>query len=461
MSLKDENPSPLAELEGKSYFRQLWSIAWPSSISMLLFTMFDLVNIKWIGFLGTEPVAAASLVGNLIGSVWGVMSILFTGALALFARSLGAGDKPGLRNSFQHTMVLSVVFGLLIAAPCAVFAPEILGFFHLKPGVYDLALPYLRIFSIAFFALFIEIPFWTIWIARGRTRLLLGCNASAVALNLVLDPVMIFPKGRFLVGTLGMGVTGAAIASVISEFFLFALLFLLSRREDFPVKKPLLSGLTISWKENYRILRIGIPGSIAVISRPLSTLMLQRFISSFGPAAIAGFGIGLRWVGLNWIFLQGLSNAISSLVGRYLGGQKVEEAGAMMRRAFAIGVALQVLTSALFFTFAPQLIRIMEPSPDTVRAGTAFIRWLALAMLFSSSGDISRAALNGAGNTNPGMAFSIVGHWLVKIPLAWLLAFPLAMGIEGIWQGTAAALTVEALLLLFWYSRGKWKSHKI
>jgi len=461
MALKVENPAPLAELEGKSYSRQLWSIAWPSSISMLLFTMFDLVNIKWIGFLGTEPVAAASLVGNIIGSVWGVMSILFTGALALFARFLGAGDNSGLRNSFHHTLFLSVVFGIFLTVPCLVFAPQILGFFHLQPGVHDQALPYLRIFSISFFALFIEIPFWTIWIAKGRTRLLLGCNASAVALNLVLDPVLIFPKGRMLVGLFGMGVTGAAIASLISEFFLLALLFYLSRREDFPVAKPVLAGLKISLKENYRILRIGVPGSIAVISRPLSTLLLQRFITGFGPAAIAGFGIGLRWVALNWIFLQGLSNAISSLVGRYLGAKKIKEAGEMMLRAFLIGISLQVLTSALFYIFAPQLVSIMEPSPDTVKAGTAFIRWMAIAMLFSSSGDISRAALNGAGNTNPGMVFSILGHWLVKIPLAWVLAFPLAMGLDGIWQGTAAALIVEALLLLLWYSRGGWKSHKI
>jgi len=103
----------------------------------------------------------------------------------------------------------------------------------------------------------------------------------------------------------------------------------------------------------------------------------------------------------------------------------------------------------------------MDPSPDTVAIGSLFLKWLALAMLLSMPGDIGRAGLNGAGDTNPGMIASLLTHWLLKLPLAWLLAFPLQMAAAGVWLATAIALALEGVILLIWFSRGKWKTHQV
>jgi len=456
-----EKSEGLRELIGKGYLKQIWGIAWPTSISMLLFSMYDLVNIKWIGFLGTDAVAAASLVGNILGVGWGLIGILSTGAIALFARFLGADDKESLKRSYQQALFLGIILGLCLSVPVLIFAPKILGFFKLSDSVYQLALIYLRIFAISGFVLFLGIPFWSIWIAKGRTRLLMVVNFISVGLNILLDPVMIFPKGKMLVGTFDLGVKGAALASLFCELFALLLLLALTRKKDFPVPKPNLSQFRISLKESLRILRIGVPASISFLSRPLSTLLLQRFITGFGSAGIAGFGIGLRWMGLNWIFLMGLSTAVSSLVGRYLGAKRITQLEKMMKRAFLLGISLQVITSAFFYFFAEQLVRIMEPSPDTIQAGSVFIRWLALGMLIDTPGGVGQSALNGAGNTKPGMVVSIIAHWLIKLPLAWVLAYPLGIGLNGIWQATGTALLIEGFCLLYWYSRGHWKEHKI
>ena len=461
MAMRIRYQGALADLKGKSYIRQIWAIAWPTSISMLLFSMFDLIDLKWIGFLGTEPVAAASLVGNIVATVFGLMGILYTGAIALSTRFLGADDSKSLRETHHQAIFLGIVIGLCLLILGEVFAHQILGFFKLAPGVYNLALPYFRIFCFSFFVLFLEIPFWAIWTAKGKTRLLLWVNVLAVGLNLILDPIVIFPRGKMLVGFFGWGVMGAAGASLFAETFTLFLLLLLIRRKDFPVKKPVLKSFKVSVQTCVRILRIGVPSSVAFLSRPLSTMLLQRFITPFGASALAGFGIGMRWTGLIWIFLQGLSTAISSLVGRYLGAKRPEQAEAMMRRAFLLGIAFQFAISAGFFIFAGQLVHVMEPHPETVLAGSSFLKWLALAMLIGSPGDISRAALNGAGDTDPGMVASIIAHWIVKLPLAWILAFPLKLGIAGIWQANAIAFMLEGLILISWYSRGKWKQHKI
>jgi len=454
-------PETLSDLAGKSYLKQIWEIAWPTSISMLLFSLYDLIDLKWIGFLGTEAVASVSLCGNINGVLFGLMNILYIGSLAVFTRFIGAGEQAKLRHSFHQSIFLGALIGLLLFVIGWLTAPLLLGFFHLSSQVYHLSLVYLRIFYIFFFFLFLGIPLWTAWIALGKTWLLLIVNLISVGFNLILDPVFIFPRGEMLVGVFGWGVAGAAIASLLSEILSLLILLGLLKRKDFMVKSPVFKNFKVSFRESLRILRIGIPSSIAVLSRPMSTVILQRFITGFGASALAGFGIGLRWLGINWIFFGGISAAVSSLVGRYLGARLGEKAGAMMRRAYLLGVVIQFLVSLFFILWAEPLVAVMEPTPETIQAGSAFLIWVSVAMLLSSPGNIARACLNGAGNTNPPMVISIISNWVVKLPLAWALAYPLKVGLSGIWQAMFVSLVVEGALLLAWYFRGRWKEHKI
>ncbi len=457
----EEKTQPLAELEGKSYLRQLWEIAWPGSLSMLLFSLFDLIDLKWIGFLGTDAVASVSLCGNINGVIYGLMNILYIGSLAIFTRYIGAQDEANLRHIFHQSIFLSAILGAGLFILGWMFTPSLIGFFRLSPKVYQLAVVYQRIFFIFFFFLFLGIPLWTAWIAKGKTLLLLAVNAVSVGLNILLDPIMIFPKGKMVVGVFGLGVMGAGIASLVSEIFSVLIFIWLLKRPDFMLPPPLFKGIKISLYECWRILRIGVPSSIAVLSRPLSTVLLQRFITDFGSSALAGFGIGLRWLGITWIFFGGLGMAVSSLVGRYLGAKKPKKALEMMRWAFLLGGGAQFFLTAFFIAFAGALVRTMEPNPATVQAGRDFLIWVSLAMLLSAPGNIARSALNGAGNTTPPMIVSILSNWIVKLPLAWALAYPLKVGLKGIWQAMFISLIVEGGLLLGLYFRKSWVEHKI
>jgi Na+-driven multidrug efflux pump len=208
-------------------------------------------------------------------------------------------------------------------------------------------------------------------------------------------------------------------------------------------------------------LRIGIPASIAVISRPLSTVLIQRILAMFGSGPIAGFGVGLRWIGLNFIFFGGLGIAISSLTGQYLGAGDPEGAERMMRRGLLVGFIFQALSTFIYFLFAPQLVAFMDPSTQTVEAGSAFIRWVVVSFLVSSVGGIAAAAMTGAGDTRPIMVISILSNWIIKLPLAWALAIPLGAGVPGVWQAMFVSLLIEGAAMLYWYKKGRWKTKKV
>jgi Na+-driven multidrug efflux pump len=103
----------------------------------------------------------------------------------------------------------------------------------------------------------------------------------------------------------------------------------------------------------------------------------------------------------------------------------------------------------------------MDPSPETLEPGVAFLQWIAVSLMFSSIGGVAAAALVGAGDTQPLMVNAFLSNWLVKLPLAWVLAQPLGLGPTGIWAAMAVSLVVEGIINLLWYRSGSWKRRVI
>jgi putative MATE family efflux protein len=445
--------------KNRSELRRIWAIAWPASISMFLFTVLNLIDMKWIGFLGTGPVAAVSLCGNIISVIFGLTGILYTGTLALIARFIGARDNASSANSLAHSLLLGGLLGVILAVGGWLGTPALIGFFQLEPQVYQDAVIYMRLIFIFFMVISCSTPLWSAFMAAGDTRTPLMLSVVVVLMNAVLDPVFIFDRGRMLVGFFGWEVMGAALATLVSETIGTGLLFALMFTRRFPAARPRLSRIQAG--ELWRILKIGIPASIAMISRPLSTVLLQKILAMFGSGPLAGFGIGLRWIGLNWIFFGGMGIAVSALTGQYLGSKEPERADKMVRKGLLIGLLFQFVSTFIYLVYAPELVAFMEHSSETVEPGAAFMRWVSVSFFFSSLGGIAGAAMAGAGDTRPIMVISVLANWILKLPLAWALALPFGMGVDGIWQAMFYSLVFEGTAMLYWYRKGNWKTKKV
>ena len=446
--------------------RKIWSIAWPGSLSMLLFTSLSLVDLKWVSFLGTKPVAAVSLCTNIVFIIFGASYIVYAGTLALVSRALGAGDQPAARTSLFHALVLAALLGLLCAGLGYLISPPLIGFFDLEPEVERLSVIYLRLLFLHFFFLTFGTPLSACFTAAGDTRTPLWINGITVLANVILAPVLIYRPGEMVkagldLGYFGWGIFGAGLATVFAAMLSAALFFALLPTRRFPIHWPTRQLGPWDPGELGRIIRIGVPASLAHISRPLSTLLLQKILAGYGTGPIAGFGIGLRWLGINWIFFGGLGLAVSALTGQHLGAGSPERAEAMIRRGFLLAFLVQALSTAAYFGWAAPLVAFMDPSPETLEPGVAFLQWIAVSLMFSSIGGVAAAALVGAGDTHPLMINAFLSNWLVKLPLAWVLAQSLKLGPTGIWAAMAVSLVVEGIINLLWYRSGSWKRRVI
>src|SRR4030095_2681550 len=168
-----------------------------------------------------------------------------------------------------------------------------------------LAIPFLRITLAGQALFFVPMALAAAYQGAGDTRTPMRVNVIIVLVNAVIDPFFIFAPGEvhvagFSLGWLGAGVRGAAIADLVSAAFgLVLFLARVGRRGPFP--RPPGRRFAVAPAELGRIARIGVPACISMMARPLSTFFLLRVVASFGPSAVAAFGITLRAYNINWI----------------------------------------------------------------------------------------------------------------------------------------------------------------
>jgi len=456
-------PSPP---QPRSDLRAIWAIAWPGSLSMLLFTSLALVDLKWISYLGTAPLAAVSLCTNIVFVIAGAGSIVYTGTLALVARALGAGDQDAAGASLFQALILAGLLGALTAGLGYLSTPSLIAFFELEPETARMSVIYLRLLFLHFFFMILETPIGASFNAAGNTRTPMILNGLVVLANIILAPIFIYRPGEMIVlglnlGRFGLGIFGAGLATLLAAAAGCACYFALLPTRFLPLRLPSLRVWSWDSHEMGRIIRIGVPASIAHISRPFSTVLLQKLLAGYSTGAIAGFGIGLRWLGINWIFFGGLGLAVSALCGQHLGAESPESAQTMIRRAFVLTFVVQALSTLAYYGLAPELVAFMDPAAETLEPGVAFLRWISISLMFSSVGGIGAAAMLGAGDTRPLMLNSLFSNWLVKLPLAWVLARTLGLGPTGIWAAMAVSLVVEGVVNYLWYRTGSWKRRVI
>jgi len=450
----------------KGTYRQIWELGWPVSISTSTITLLTLVNLFWIGHLGTTAVAAVALGGNILFIVFGISDVVYTGALAIVARRVGERNISAAFSATVHGICLGLLLGIAVAAAGHAAAPAIVGFFGAGSDVETAAVSYLRIMFICQIFLYVSTALRAAYQAAGDTRTPMFVNLIVVAVNGVLDPFFIFgPREMTIagvpIGWLGWGVSGAAIAAAVSAAAGLALFVAASVVYGRPFHWSSHGRIRLEPAQFWHMLRIGTPASMSMIARPLSTFLLLKVIASFGTAAIAAFGIALRSFSINWIPYSGINAAIATLVGQNLGARNVAAAERIVHRGLIMMTVLGAFFCVIYYTWSSQIILAFDHEAAVVAAGAPFLKLMALGFLFSAPMFPLISAMNGAGDTKPAMVTAFVANWPIKLPLAYVLALPLSLGINGVWIGMFVSIIFEAVVVFVWYRRGTWKTKKL
>jgi putative MATE family efflux protein len=443
-------------LTGGSLLSGIRTLAWPMFAAALLQNAQSLIDLFWVGRLGSTSVAALAMSGTVLMTLFPVVMGLCVGTVAFVSRNVGGGRLGDASEAAGQSLLLALALGVLTGLPGWLAAGKLCLLLGASPEVLEKGVAYLRVSFLGSFSVFLLFTGNSVLQGAGNTRVPMCVMGLANVLNLLLDPIFIYG----LLGFPRLEVRGAALATVLSQIIAAGLVLRLLARGA--------AGLRVSpahWRWNAelagRILRIGLPGSGQMLSRSLMSLLLMRIVAGCGMPALTAYGIGLRFHTIILLPIFAIGNAAATMVGQNLGAAQPQRALRAAWIATAMALALTAATAAGLWGLAPHLMRIFDQTAEVVATGAAYLRVVSPFYVFAALGIVLSRAQMGAGDTLAPMICTILSLWGLQVPLAVVLSRLVHPPTLGIWWAMAAALFFNGLLVTAWWQTGRWQRARL
>ncbi len=431
-----------------SLTKGVFSLAAPMFVSAILQNAQSLIDLFWVGRLGSEAVAALGIGVTIIMLLFPVAMGISAGTVALVSHFVGAGKHDEASNVAGQSLVMGLFMGLLTGFIGWLFADRLCVLLGGDASMAKLGGDYLEVYFMGSFTIFVLIMGNSILQGAGNTVIPMTALLIANILNILLDPILIF--GLF--GLPRLEVRGAALASVISNVVASGLVVLLLVKGVGPIKVKIRQ-----WRFRpvmaMNILRIGIPASGQLFARTLMQVVLIKIVAFFGTAAIAAYSIGLRIHQISLMPAFALGNSAATMMGQNLGAGMPDRARKAAWVATIIDVVIMLFLTLVFILFAPVLIGIFDRNPDVVRIGSHYLMTVSPFYIFTAFSIVLGRALSGAGRTMATMILTIISLWGIQVPLAFLLSRFCGMNEQGVWWAISIANAMQGMLITWWFQK--------
>lgn len=431
-------------------------LAWPMFVSTTLQNLQSVIGLFWVGRLGSDSVAALAMSGTILMMLFPVVMGLATGTIAIVSRSVGAGNPAEASEVGGHSLLAALICGIVAGVAGWYWAGDICRLQGATGEVARLGTQYLEISFLGSFTVFILFIGSSILQASGNTVIPMYAMVLATALNIILDPIFIFG----LLGMPRMGVEGAALAMVLAQSVAMVIVLRALARGKSGVTVGL-SAWRLRFEPIWRIMKVGIPSSGQMLSRSLMSVALMWIVAEYGTAAVAAYGIGVRFHMMALMPAFVLGNAAGAIVGQNLGAGHPERAARVAWLATGIDAVIMFVLAAGLTVWAAPLIRMFDDAPEVVQIGASYLRIASFFHVFAALSIVLGRALQGAGDTVAPMVSTIVGLWGVQIPLALYLARHMANPTDGIWWSVGIAILVNGMMVACWFMTGRWKHKRV
>ena len=435
-----------------SVIHNLWSLSWPIMISQTLTVLGPTVDMIWVGKLGAAPIAGVGVSGMVVMAVNSIMMGLYTGLRAMIARYIGSGDTDGANNIGQQALVIGTIFSLVMAAIGIFLAEPLLSIFGVEPDVVTEGATYMRIQLAGSITMAITMVSQAVMQASGDSVTPMRISIFFRLFHVIICPLLIFGIWIFPV----MGVSGAAWANVISQFFgaTFGLWYLFTGRTRL---KLTLRGFRLDRDVIWRMMKIGIPASITGVQRFLPYLVLVWFISPFGTAAVGAHSLMQRIDTFIRMPAGALGNAAGVLAGQNLGAGKPDRAEKGGWIAIALYSGVMIICCIFIWFFADNIVTIFSTDVELVAITATFMRIQIVGYLVFGLTIVISLCVEGVGDTIATMIVTLLTMWVIQIPLAWFLPKYTSLGVNGVQWSISIALVARALLFTVYFKSGRWR----
>lgn len=436
-----------------SILSSLINLAVPIILANALQSMYQLIDTFWLGRLGANAVAAVSLSFPILFLILSLGAGLTLAGSVIVAQAKGAQNQRNVNYSSSQTVFVIFFLSILLSIITFFASEPLMKLVGAGPEILTDSVTYFKYSSFGFMFLFMFFVFQSLMRGIGNVWLPMYIVLSTVLLNLILDPLFIFGFGPIE----GLGVGGAAIASVITQGIsaIAGFIILLQGKRGIKIK---FSQMKWDMKWVKRMFAIGLPSSLDQSARAGAMTMLVVLVTSFGSEVVAAYGIGVRVLSLIVIPALGFAIATTTLVGQNIGAGQIKRAEKVGDLSGKIAFFGLTAIGILLFIFAEPITAFFVPNePQVIKDSALFIKIMGPSFGLLGLQQVMNGVFNGAGFTRISLLISVFGLWMIRFPVAYLLSNNTSLNEVGIWWAFSISNLMAAIVGFIYYKTGHWK----
>ena len=459
-----------------SLVSELWHMAWPVVSLNLLQVVNGLLDRSFIGHLPESAMSGHGASMSFVFLLFSLAVALSIGAGAIVARAFGAKHVHEFRAGSQQALQVAMYGGVVLGFVAFVLAPVAAHTVFKSTDVDDIKYitEFLRAYSFGVPAICIIQVIAACLRSIGDTKSPMVLSGIQILLHIALNFIFIFPPRGWIPG-LNLGLAGAGYALSTSAWIATILYIWHVKSTDLHVKFSLSPPQKL-WL--LRILKIAIPSAFQAALRTASLTAFTLILSNVADheAAIAAMGTGFAIESLMFSQAFGLSAATSALVGQNLGAKKPTRAEHIGWLAAGVALVAAVVIAIPVYLLVPTFSPYLAGHKDAVVAQIVqLVRLLCLTEPLFCLAAVLIGAMQGAGDTKRPLWIGIIALWLMRVPLALVMALPsgsnvifglalpigLGLGSHGAWMAMAGTQGIQGLMAAFAWKLGKWKTIRV
>lgn len=427
--------------------KRMMFFALPLLLGNLFQQLYNTVDSLIVGnFLGSSALAAVSSSGSLIFMLIGFLSGISAGAGVVISQYFRAEDVPNIQRAVHTTVAFGIAAGLLMTIVGILLSPQILAWMGTPESVMPESISYLQIYFSGSLGFVLYNVFVGILQAVGDSQHPLYYLMASSVINLVLDILFI--------GFFHTGVSGAALATVISQVFSAILCFvqLLRTKESYQLR---LSSIRFDLPMLGRIIRIGLPSGIQNSIIAFANVVVQSYINAFGEMAMAGYGAYTKIEGFAFLPINSFTMAMTTFVGQNLGAGQTERTRKGARFGILVTVVMAELIGVIVMLFAPQLIAAFDSTPAVVQFGVEKARTAALFYCLLAYSHSVASVIRGAGKAVVSMLIMMTFWCVVRVAFL-AVSIPFTHSVLMVYAAYPLTWALSSVAFFFYYRRANW-----
>ena len=430
--------------------KALWSLAIPIMFGMGIHTLYNMVDMIFIGRLGGDAIAGVAFNMPLFFLMLGLTMGLGSGVTASIARYIGNNNKVNADNSAEHALAMAGAIAVVFTIAGLVLGKDLLAKLGAEGIILELAWDYLYVIVVGLPFMIFSGFFRSILAGEGDMKLPMLVAGFGTILNIILDPIFIFKLENYGGIGFGLGIKGAALATVVCQgivFLIFVYMLFVKKHayitfnlRDFSPSKVIL----------WDIIKVGIPASLSMVIMALGQGVFNKILIHYSSQTVAAYQVAGRLDMLIFLPIFSIAGGLTTLVGMFYGAREIEALKSIVKYGISRSFFITVCSSAFVYFFAPAFSALFTQDKEIIEVSVGFLRLMTLVYPFVAIAISCGRVMQGLGKGIPVLVITTVRVLGISAPLALYFSFVLHKSVEWNWYAMMISTSIAFTIAVTW-----------